>query len=206
MLRTGLSFIIGIAIIFLITPDGVAQHSIPPESQQIEAAVLAAPQSFRAGAKVYGYDTNGEWATLREGSNAMICLADDPEQENFHVACYFSELEPFMKRGRELRAKGLTRVKVDSIRQEEIEAGTLNLPRKAMTLYNLSGEEDAYDYSSGTLNEARPLTVVYVPFGTEESTGMTTSPAGPGAPWLMEPGTPWAHIMISSQPVGADIK
>ena len=32
---------------------------------------------------------------------------------------------------------------------------------------------------------------------TPESTGLSTSPGAPGAPWLMYPGTPGAHIMIN---------
>lgn len=204
LIRIPLSAVVALSIFLSSSPDTFAQQVAPSAEQQIKAAVLAAPQAFRDGAKVYGYSPEGEWTTLREGSNAMICIADDPGESNFHVACYFEGLEPFMKRGRELRAQGLMRTKVDSIRREEIEAGTLNLPQKPMTLYSLSGEESAYDYQSETLKRARPLTVVYVPFGTQESTGMTTSPAGPGAPWLMEPGTPWAHIMISGDPVGEE--
>jgi hypothetical protein len=37
--------------------------------------------------------------------------------------------------------------------------------------------------------------VVYVPYATPESTGLSTTPGT--APWLMYPGTPGAHIMIS---------
>ena len=42
--------------------------------------------------------------------------------------------------------------------------------------------------------------VIYVPFATGESTGLATRPAGPGVPWLMDPGTAGAHIMISPPP------
>lgn len=195
-----------ILFVFFCSSALFAQHRAHSAEQQIEAAVLAAPKSFRANAKVYGYDGDGNWMTLREGSNTLVCVGDDPKEEDFHVSCYFLELEPFMKRGRQLRAQGLTRTRVDSVRLKEIETGQLNLPQKAMTLYSLSGDENAYDYTTGTLRKARPLTVVYIPYGTAESTGMTTSPTGPGAPWLMEPGTPWAHIMISGHPVGKEVE
>ena len=42
---------------------------------------------------------------------------------------------------------------------------------------------------------ARPLYVVYIPFATAESTGLSATPA-PGTPWIMFPGTPKAHIMF----------
>jgi hypothetical protein len=202
MISQGKNIIIIYFLSFVLTIGMHAQQSIPAKGQQIEAAVMAAPQALQKGAKVYGYNDEGEWTTLREGDNALICIADDPQKSNFHVACYYKGLEPFMKRGRELRAQGLTRKEVDKKRREEVEAGTLNMPEKAMTLYSLSAEEGAYNYQTGTLAKGQPLTVVYVPFGTQKTTGMSTSPAGPGAPWLMEAGTPWAHIMIPGRTIG----
>ncbi|MDZ7691766.1 MAG: hypothetical protein U5K69_11685 [Balneolaceae bacterium] len=181
-----------------------AQDSIPAQNKQIAAAVSAAPPNMQEGAKVLGYIQKGELVTLREGSNKMICLADDPNQQQFHVACYYEGLDPFMRRGRELRAQGLSRSKVDSIRQVEIEADELEYPQRPMGLYSLSGPKGAYDYETGTVQEASPLYVVYIPYATEESTGISTAPAQEGGSWLMEPGTPWAHIMYPGRPISAD--
>ena len=194
--------IIWSVLCFLLTTGLFAQPSIPTSNQQIKAAVMAAPQALQQGAKVYGYDQQGNWTTLREGSNAIICMADDPNQSSFHVACYHKALEPFMDYGRKMRKQGLTRQEVDQKRREAVEAGTFSMPSTASTLYSLSGNKGAYDYETETLGKAQALTVIYVPFGTEETTGMATSPPGPGAPWLMEAGTPWAHIMIPGKPVG----
>ena len=175
-----------------------AQHQIPSAEKQIKAAVSAAPADMRAGAKVLGYNPDGELVTLREGSNDLICLADDPMVDRFHVACYYKELEPFMERGRQLRREGKTREEVQAARKQEIESGDLPWPEKPMALYSLSASENGYDYSSDQLKSASPLYVVYIPYATEESTGITTKPEGEGAPWLMNPGDPWAHIMIST--------
>jgi hypothetical protein len=51
--------------------------------QQIAAAVLSAPEETRTGAKVYGYDNDGKFITLREGTNEMICIADDINKDGF---------------------------------------------------------------------------------------------------------------------------
>jgi hypothetical protein len=67
-----------------------------------------------------------------------------------------------------------------------------------MSLYSLTGGADAWDYTTNTLKSARPLYVVYVPYATVETTGISTSPASEGAPWLMDSGKPWAHIMIGT--------
>lgn len=197
-----LSGIIGCCL--LLTFGVQAQESAPSVEMQIKAATSAAPPNLKEGAAVWGYDENSELITLRKGTNELICIADDPQKPKFHVACYFEELEPFMKRGRELRAEGVSRAEVDSIRQAEIKAGRLPMPQKPMALYNLSGPEDGFDYSTGEVKKATPLYVVYVPYATEASTGISTAPAGEGGPWLMEAGKPWAHVMIPGRPVGTD--
>ncbi|MBT8385056.1 MAG: hypothetical protein KJO83_05015, partial [Bacteroidia bacterium] len=69
------------------------------KGQQIASALLAAPEEVRSGAKVYGYDKNGNFTTLKEGSNKMICIADDPNKDGFEVVSYHYELEPYMARG-----------------------------------------------------------------------------------------------------------
>lgn len=187
-----------ITILTIMADPSAAQNEIPSPEKQIAAAVSPAPADMKDGATVLGYNSSGELVTLREGSNELICLADDPNVDRFHVACYFKEMEPFMERGRELRAEGLSRDEVIETRKQEIESGQLHWPDKPMALYSLSGAENGYDYSSDQLNSASPLYVVYVPYATEESTGIATKPASEGAPWLMNPGEPWAHIMIST--------
>ncbi len=178
-----------------------AQDNLPTKEQQIKAAISAAPDEMRQGAAVMGYNQEGELVSLREGTGDLICLADDPNDSRFHVACYFRELEPFMKRGRELRAEGKSRGEVMRVRKSEIESGDLKLPDRPMALYSLTGPEDGFDYYSGTVRKATPLRVVYIPYATVQSTGIAGKPAGPGNPWLMDPGEPWAHIMIPGNPV-----
>jgi hypothetical protein len=149
---------------------------------------------MRDAATVRGYDDNMELTTLRDGDGPLVCLADDPETDDFHVACYHEALAPFMKRGRELSAQGKSRAVVDSIRRAEIEDGTLSYPDRPTALYNLSGR---YDAAADTVRDASRLRVLYVPYETAETTGLPTKPQG--GPWLMEPGTPWAHVMMPQQ-------
>src|SRR5258707_571179 len=86
------------------------------EAQQIASAVLPLPTEFRESARVLGYRAgNPKLVPLREGSGAFTCLATDPKQKDFHVACYHKSMEPFMARGRELRAEGVTGDRVDTV-------------------------------------------------------------------------------------------
>ena len=63
--------------VFCFAQDG-AEKKIPQKDMQIKTAVLAAPQEQREGATVMGYSSKGDLIVLREGTNGMICLADDP--------------------------------------------------------------------------------------------------------------------------------
>jgi hypothetical protein len=171
-----------------------AAAETPSSADQINAAVLAAPEERREAAAVLGYDSAGKLVTLREGTNDMVCLADDPEKDKFSAACYHRELEPYMARGRELAAEGVAGQKNHDIRWKEIEDGKLAMPREPRTLYVLTG--GAYDSATGKVVDSYLRWVIYTPFATPESTGLSTK-AAPGAPWLMFPGTAGAHIMIN---------
>ena len=100
-----------------------------------------------------------------------------------------------MARGRELRAEGQERTTVDSVREAEIEQGTLAMPREPRALYSLSSEQE-YDPAAGPPADASGLYVIYMPYATQETTGIATQAAG-DRPWLMFPGKPWAHVMIT---------
>jgi hypothetical protein len=177
--------------------------AVPPADQQIAAAVLPAPDSLRAGATVLGYDATGKLVTLRQGTGALICLADDPSQDRFHVACYQKELDPFMARGRALRALGLKREAIDSARGAEIMAGTLRFPPRPTTLYEYFGKPGSYDPATGKLSGVTTVYVIYMPYATEETSGLSSNPL-PSGPWLMYAGKPWAHAMIVIEPPKAD--
>ena len=172
----------------------LAAAELPSPETQITAAVLAAPPDLREGAAVLGYNARGELVQLRKGKNELICLANDPSKTSFSVACYHRDLEPYMARGRELLAQKITGQKRNEIRWKEVAEGKLSLPREPRTLYILTGT--GFDVTSGKVTDAYLRWVIYVPFATPESTGLSTKPSD-NAPWLMFPGTAGAHIMIN---------
>ena len=170
----------------------------PPENEQIAAAVAAAPESQQSGAMVYGFDGNGDLIILRKGSNELICLADNPQKKGFNVACYHKDLEPFMARSRELREEGKNNGEIFDIKEKEAIAGTLKLPKQATTLHILSGPDGKYNPATGKVENANYRYVVYIPFATQASSGLPLKPVVNGGPWLMNPGSHRAHIMIST--------
>lgn len=152
----------------------------------VAEAILAAPAELRNSAAVLGYNAEGSLVTLREGKNEMVCLASDPNKKAFSVACYHKDLEPYMARGRELIAQKITGPQRDQMRGKEVTDGKPPMPRDPRTLDVLSGS--SFDPNSGTVAEAYRRWVIYLPFATPESTGLS-SKASENAPWLMGAGT-----------------
>ena len=188
---------IGGLFLMLGTQLHAQQPHLMSTDAQIAAAVSPLPAQFRETAAVLGYAVGTKGLTqLRAGSGPFICLADDPSDERFHVACYHSSLEPFMARGRDLRTGGVQGAGVDSVRYAEIIAGTLPMPRQPTALYSITAELSSVNHHTGAITGGRPLYVVYIPFATAESTGLPTRPAA-NMPWIMFPGTPKAHIMFT---------
>jgi hypothetical protein len=171
-----------------------AAADVPPAPVQIAGAVLAAPAELRDGAAVLGYNAEGKLTQLRAGKNEMICLASDPAKTAFNVACYHKDLEPFMARGRELNEQKITGAKRTELRFQEIKDGKLPMPKEPRTLYVLTGK--SFDPATSKVEDSYLRWVIYVPYATPQSTGLSTK-GSDGAPWLMAPGTPGAHIMIN---------
>lgn len=179
----------------------VVEEKIPSqklnETQQIASAILAAPEEVREGAKVYGFDEEGNFKTLREGTNDMICISDDPKRDGFEVVSYHKDLEPYMARGRVLKAEGKAFGDRRDIREQEAAEGNLKMPSKSATLHILYGNNGFFDVDSLKVRNAKYRYVVYIPYATQQTTGLSLSPNAPGHPWLMFPGKANAHIMIT---------
>ena len=166
--------------------------AVASPADQIASSILAAPKERREAATVLGYNEKGEVVTLRKGTGDLVCLADDPAVKNFSVACYHKDLEPYMARGRELNAQYKGKERQEQ-RWKEVGEGKLNMPREPRMLYVLTGT--GFDSAKGEVIDAYLRWVVYTPYATPESTGLTVTPGA--EPWLMYPGTAGAHIMIS---------
>lgn len=179
---------------------GCAQEAVPDRENQIAAAVMAAPEEDRVNASVFGYDRNGNYVELRSGTNNLICVADDPNRPGFQTVCYHKDLEPFMSRGRELRKEGKSSQEIFDIREQEAKSGTLKMPAQPTTLHLLEGKEGYLDEATGQVTNANYRYVVYIPWATAESTGLPLKPLVEGGPWIMDPGTHRAHIMITPPP------
>ncbi|MBQ4915907.1 hypothetical protein J8L85_15735 [Maribacter sp. MMG018] len=172
---------------------------IETDEDLVATALMATPKASRADCTVIGYNMAGEFTTLKEGSNEFIVLADNPKKNGFNAACYHKDLEPFMARGRALREEGKNSEEIFNIREDEMKSGKLTIPTGA-TLHIYYGEQTMYDPETSEVEGAKLRYVVYMPWATAASTGLPEIPAAPNHPWIMNPGTHRAHIMISPLP------
>ena len=186
-----------LSISIMLAGASAFAQSIPSAAIQIQTAVLSVPADKRADATVLGYNEKGDFVELRKGSNEMICLADDPKIEGLNVAGYHKDLEPFMKRGRDLRASGKTAKEASDMRDEEVKSGRLPMPKQPASLYVYTAAAADYNAATGSVKDGYLRYVIYVPYATAASTGLPTKPDVAGMPWLMDAGSHRAHIMIS---------
>jgi hypothetical protein len=168
----------------------------PTAEQQIAQAVLPLPESLRAGATVLGYDAKLTLVTLRKGSNAMVCTADRPGDDQFDVRCYHESFMPAIQRARELRSQGLQGSAVDQEMEKEIKAGSIQLPNHATAGYRMLGPISAYDPATNAVtSEIRSWQSLHLPFQTAVDLTLPTE-SKRDMPYVMASGTWWAHVMI----------
>ncbi|RMH17311.1 MAG: hypothetical protein D6701_07720 [Gemmatimonadetes bacterium] len=178
-----------------------AQEAPPADEVLVAGAVLAAPPADRAAAEVRAWNADGTLRVLRQGTNHLICLADRPGDDRFHVTCYHRALEPFMERGRELTRQGVSGMERQRTRWREAREGALPVPDHPVMLYNFTVSDGPFDPLHDDEGRAARLQALYMPYATPESTGLPAR-SEDGSPWLMWPGEPSAHVMIFLPPRG----
>jgi hypothetical protein len=102
-----------------------------------------------------------------------------------------------MQRGRDLKVEGKNFKEIFDMREEEVKSGKLSMPKNPTSLFVFTAPDDKYNRTTGEVTNGYLRYVVYIPYATPESTGLPLKPESPGMPWIMDPGTHRAHIMIN---------
>ncbi len=173
-----------LTLVFVLTGMAMGQAVQKPIEQQIVEAVAPLPAEWQAGASVVSYNNEGQRTLLSQGTNDFICVADSP-QAGYQVSCHHRNLDPLLSRRSRLLAEGKRWEEWIAIITKEAKEGKLSLPDVSMR-YHLVGPSQV---------NAVPLSVVFIPYATEKSTGVSEKQNNRGI-WLMRSGTPFAHIMI----------
>lgn len=156
----------------------------------IAQSVRPLPEDLRAGATVFRYDpATGDRIVLRQGNNQVECR---PKDEEGFTRCSPAANAPRSDLSAKLRAQGMSGDALSAALADAEKKGLINPPIFGALSYRLYDEPDRIQL----------LWIVSVPNATPEQLGMPTGSqrdnalAGRGLPWMMEPGTPGAHLMI----------
>jgi hypothetical protein len=157
----------------------------------VQQALLPLPDDLRSGATVSTLDrATGERKVLREGTNEIECRPRDAETG--FTRCYHRSVWVGRDLAAKLQAEGRSEDEVAAAMAEARADGRVQ-PRAFASLgYRLYDHDDRIRY----------LWILSVPGATSEELGMSTgsqrdaSLAGEGMPWMMNEGTPGAHLMI----------
>lgn len=177
--------------------ESISSVPIEGEAALMATALQTVAEDKRDSCTIQGYNAEGEFVTYREGNNEIVCLTDDPRKDGFNAASYHISLEPFMARGRALKEEGKDGREIFSIREDEVKSGKLKMGHPGTLLHLYYSPESTYDPTSGEVTDASHRFVVYMPFATSASTGLPEIPQESDHPWIMDPGTHKAHVMIT---------
>ena len=189
---------------------GVAFAQSADPGALIKAAVLPLPESLRGGATVVNSEAGGKYTVLRKGSNDMVCIHEPSEGAGrayqsgkiFWVHCYNESIFAWMKRRAELmndfarEGKTVDAKAVNNAVESEIKSGKLKLPDHPTTGFQMRGPISGYNAVANTVSsEIKSWQMVIIPYATGASLSLPEQPT-PGLPWVMNAGSPMAHIMV----------
>lgn len=169
------------------------------EDEEIALARSAAPEVVSAEATVWVL-RNGEFAVAVRGSNANHCFVQRSMPHSLEPVCYDKEAAATVLRWEfehfALRTSGVSQQELEARLAEALGSGELRAPRRPAMSYMLSSGQRLYDPESGrSAGNWKPHLMLYVPYLTMESIGLSGVGEAPGL-MVFRPGTPMAHLII----------
>lgn len=166
----------------LLTAVSLAAAAHADEATAIKSAESAAPPAVAAGAAIYAADASGAMKTLREGTNGFWCMPDNPASPGPDPMCGDA----------------------NSMEWAMAWIGKKDPPKgKVGFMYMLSGGSDGSNtdpYAEGPTEGNNWITTgphVMVVNAMDMMAGYPAEPTPDTTqPYVMWPGTPYAHLMI----------
>lgn len=178
----------------------VAQQ-VPSKEQQIAAATLPLAEGFRAAASVRSISADLKVITLRKGTGSMVCSIIEPEGKTYLAYCEDGIYAAYFYRQSQLQAelgksgKPADVAQVKAAMQKEMESGRLTRPTRPAIGFMLRSK--TFNWNTNTPSaDAEHWETIQVPDATGASLALPSSRVKMGEPWVMQEGTPGAHIMI----------
>lgn len=161
----------------------------PGASQaDVDKALLPLPEALRSQATVIKWKPDFTYATLRKGTNGLVCYdrSGMPLMQPFAVQC--TSAGNLAREAQNLKAEATgDRAKSEAMLKELEQNGSRAKPEFGSVWYHVSGADR--DHVS-----AHEVTIA-VPGATQASLGLPEQRRDNGV-WIMNAGTSTAHIMI----------
>jgi hypothetical protein len=165
--------------------DEISDAAGEPADVQMGRAIAAGPPHVTGAARIVGADTQGRRVVLREGSNGFTCQPGNPKVLGRPASC---SNEAARQWSADLAAR--------KAKPTNAEPGIIYMLAGA-TQRSMSDPSD----KTGTPIRIGPHWVILWPFDPK-TTGLSAERKDTGA-YIMLAGTPYAHLYIMGQPVGA---
>ncbi|MEQ1855130.1 MAG: hypothetical protein ABL963_01605 [Longimicrobiales bacterium] len=163
-----------------------------PNDQLIARALSAAPAAARESAMVVKWAADGSYATIKEGTGALVCYdhSGGAGEQPFAVQCTNPGNLPRVQQNYRLEAQAAgNRDQLRTLLQTAEGNGTRVRPEFGSVWISMTGADQA---------SARTHTTIAVPGATMASLGLPEN-RNAGGGWIMDAGTTSAHIMVPGQ-------
>jgi hypothetical protein len=164
-----------------------------PAAVQIALAESAGPP-VAAGAAVYVLGAKG-YTRVRESRNGFTCLVSRERPDTMEPECFdavgTAAVVPVRLFIEEQRAAGTAEARIETLVEAGYTSGRFKAPAKPGLVYMLSDHNYVFDPGRGQVIHFPGHLMFYAPYATEKSVG-----SGPGAPYIVAPGTPHALMIV----------
>jgi hypothetical protein len=165
-----------------------------PEPVQVALAESAAPAPVSRDAAVYVIGPRG-YRKVRDSRNGFTCVVSRQRRDTLEPECFDAEGTATVLPARlfveEQRAAGLDDAAIDRQLEEAYRSGRFLAPRKPGLVYMLSDHNYVFDPERKAVVHFPGHLMFYAPYATAKEVG-----SGPGAPYIVSPGTPHALMIV----------
>jgi hypothetical protein len=175
-------------------PDGTRSiDAHTPAAIQIALAESAGPP-VGAEAAIFVLGPNG-YTKARDGRNGFTCLVSRQRRDTLEPECFDAEgtatVVPVRIFVEQQRAAGTNDSRIDALIQEGYKSGRFKAPSKPGLVYMLSDHNYVFDPERKAVIHFPGHLMFYAPYATQKDVG-----SGPGAPYIVAPGTPHALMIV----------
>jgi hypothetical protein len=164
-----------------------------PVPIQIALAESAGPP-VAADATIYVLGPKG-YTKARDGRNGFTCLVSRQRPDTLEPECFdaigTASVVPVRIFVEEQRAAGAAEARIEAMVAEGYTSGRFKAPAKPGLVYMLSPHNYVFDPERKQVIRFPGHLMFYAPYATQKDVG-----SGPGAPYIVAPGTPHALMIV----------